>query len=72
LTGAQTLDVQALVDDQLAARELDGLVGQAGAKLMVSPGLAAAISARSEPVPLSSWLVPVSVLGTSRPSSASS
>jgi hypothetical protein len=36
-----------------------------GAKTMVSPLLAAAISARSEPVPLSALLMTVSVLGAS-------
>src|SRR6516162_7454253 len=39
---------------------------------MVSPLLAAAISARSEPAPLSRLFVTVSVLGTTRPSRASS
>src|SRR6516162_6879676 len=42
-----------------------------GAKTIVSLFLAAAISARSEPVPLSRLFVTVSVLGTSRPSSTS-
>src|SRR5262249_50005548 len=43
-----------------------------GAKTMVSKFLAAAISARSEPAPLSRLLVTVSVLGTQRFSNASS
>src|SRR6516165_5357298 len=43
-----------------------------GAKLMVSPGFAAAISARSEPAPLSLVFMTVSVLGRKRSSSASS
>src|SRR5438270_5834729 len=42
-----------------------------GAKTMVSPLWAAAMSARSEPAPLSSLFVTVSVLGTQRSSSAS-
>src|SRR6516162_7709363 len=41
-------------------------------KTMVSPLLAAAMSARNEPGPLSRLLVTVSVLGTSRPSRTSS
>ncbi len=47
------------------------LFWRAWAKTIVSPVRAAAISARSEPVPLSATLVTVSVLGSQRPSSAS-